>query len=71
MMCEYGRCGGTGRRETARRWVARFTLTIGARTWRVCEGCADLLLNSSREAGVRVSRKPIETAVPIHKAIGG
>ena len=47
-MCEYGRCGTIGKCEAKRKWRARVTVTIGARVWRVCESCADLLLRDAR-----------------------
>jgi len=59
-ICEYGHCGGTRRRETGKRWLAREVVTIGSRTWIVCEGCADLLLSKRRPAGVRVFRRMLE-----------
>ena len=53
--CEYGRCGGTGAREASHRHTAAQAVTIGTRTYTVCEGCATLLIRD-RPPGSKVTR---------------
>ena len=33
--CEYGRCGGLGRREVKRKRLARLVVTVDGKLWRV------------------------------------
>ena len=47
--CEYGRCGGLGRREVKRKRLARRVVTVDGKLWRVCEICADLLIRDARK----------------------
>ncbi len=58
--CEYGRCGGLGRREVKRKRLARLVVTVQGKLWRVCESCADLLIREVRKEGRSVEREPFE-----------
>ena len=58
--CEYGRCGGLGRREVKRKRLARLVVTVDGKPWRVCESCADLLIREARKEGRSVEREPFD-----------
>jgi hypothetical protein len=54
--CEYQRCGGRGHRKTDVHRLARLTVTVDGVAYRVCEGCADLMLRDLRAQGRNVER---------------
>ena len=56
LYCQYGRCGGKGKREVKRKRIAREALFVDGRLWLVCESCADLLLRDERARGRKVER---------------
>ncbi len=58
--CEYGRCGGLGHKEVKRKWRVRVIVRVDEREWRVCEGCANLLIEEARLRGLDVSREEME-----------
>ena len=55
--CEYGCCGGLGRRLVAKRRVVRVLVTVDGKTWRVCESCADLLIREARKEDAEITKE--------------
>jgi hypothetical protein len=58
--CDYGRCGGTGRREVKKRRYAQLIVLIDEAPWYVCESCADLLIRDATAEGRQVEKLELE-----------
>ena len=62
--CEYGRCGGKGKRDVApAAWrTARVRIVVDGRLMHVCESCADLLLRDRTKKTRRERAGQIQSA---------